>query len=146
MILQDGYTQKNNKHWWWCRNSSHTASGNVKMRQSLWKTVCSFSKSQLFHSMKCNKNSITWERPDETEKENARPLSARWRWMIPNINTSYSIAHGSLLSATWQPGWEGSLGKNGYMCICDWVLSLFTWNTTLLISCNPIQNKKFKIK
>ena len=33
----------------------------------------------------------------------------------------------------WQPGWEGSLGENGYMKWMDtymygWVSSLFTWN------------------
>ena len=27
-----------------------------------------------------------------------------------------------------QPGWEGCLGKNGYMYLCGWVPSLFTWN------------------
>ena len=25
------------------------------------------------------------------------------------------IAHGTLLNIMWQPGWEGSLGENGYM-------------------------------
>ena len=25
------------------------------------------------------------------------------------------IAHGTLLNVMWQPGWEGSLGENGYM-------------------------------
>ena len=24
-------------------------------------------------------------------------------------------AHGTLLSVTWQPGWEGVWGQNGYM-------------------------------
>ena len=28
----------------------------------------------------------------------------------------------------WQPGWEGTLGKNGYMCVCGWVPSLSIWN------------------
>ena len=27
----------------------------------------------------------------------------------------YCIAHGTLLNVTWQPGWEGRLGENGYM-------------------------------
>ena len=26
------------------------------------------------------------------------------------------VAQGTLLNVTWQPGWEGSLGENGYMC------------------------------
>ena len=43
-----------------------------------------------------------------------------------------------------QPGWEGSLGENGYMCMYGWVPSLF-WNiTTLFISCAPIQNKNLE--
>ena len=25
-----------------------------------------------------------------------------------------TIAHGTLLNGMWQPGWEGSLGENGY--------------------------------
>ena len=29
----------------------------------------------------------------------------------------YCIAHGTLLSVMWQPGWEGSLRENGYI-IC----------------------------
>ena len=29
----------------------------------------------------------------------------------------------------WQPGWEGSLGENGYMYMCDWVPSLSNWNS-----------------
>ena len=28
----------------------------------------------------------------------------------------------------WQPGWEGSLGENGYMYMYGWVPSLSTWN------------------
>ena len=28
----------------------------------------------------------------------------------------------------WQPGWEGSLGENGYMCMYGRVPSLSTWN------------------
>ena len=37
------------------------------------------------------------------------------------------IAHGTLLlKVTWQPGWEGSLGVIGHMCIYGCVPSLFT--------------------
>ena len=28
----------------------------------------------------------------------------------------------------WQPGWEASLGENGYMCVCRWVPLLCTWS------------------
>ena len=34
----------------------------------------------------------------------------------------------TLLHIMWQPEWEGSLGENGYMCICGWVPSPFSWN------------------
>ena len=30
---------------------------------------------------------------------------------------SYNIAHGTLLNIRWQSGWEGSLGKNVYVCV-----------------------------
>ena len=40
----------------------------------------------------------------------------------------YHIAHGTLLNVIWQPGWEGSLGENGYMYMYGWVPSLFIWN------------------
>ena len=29
---------------------------------------------------------------------------------------TYCIAQGTLLNVMWQPGWEGSLGENVYMC------------------------------
>ena len=38
------------------------------------------------------------------------------------------IAHGTLLSVMWQPGWEGNLEENGCMYMYGWVPSLFTWN------------------
>ena len=47
------------------------------------------------------------------------------------------------------PGWEGSLGENGYMYTYGWVPSLFTWKLSqhcLLIGYTPIQNKKFRKK
>ena len=37
-------------------------------------------------------------------------LCLKW---ITNKDLLY--AHGALLSVMWQPGWEGSLGENGYM-------------------------------
>ena len=41
-------------------------------------------------------------------------------------NKDLVIAQGTLLNVMWQPGWEGSLGKNGYMYMCDWVPLLST--------------------
>ena len=37
-------------------------------------------------------------------------------------------AQGTLLSVTWQPGWEGSLGQTGYVCKCGWVPLLSAWD------------------
>ena len=34
------------------------------------------------------------------------------KWIV---SKDLLIAHGTLLSIMWQPGWEGSLGENGYM-------------------------------
>ena len=31
-------------------------------------------------------------------------------------------------SVMWQPEWEGGLRENGYMYMCGWIPSLFTWN------------------
>ena len=56
------------------------------------------------------------------------------------------IAHGTLLSVMWQPGWEGTSGENGYMCV-NMAESLHyspEITTTLLIGYTPIQNKMFK--
>ena len=36
------------------------------------------------------------------------------------------MAHETLLNVTWQPGWEGNLGENGYMYMYGKVPSLFT--------------------
>ena len=47
----------------------------------------------------------------------------------------------------WQPGWEGSLGENGYMYMYGSVPSCPPENiTTLLKDYTPIYNKKFKKK
>ena len=29
------------------------------------------------------------------------------------------MTHGTLFNVMWQPGWEGSLGENGYMYMYD---------------------------
>ena len=40
-------------------------------------------------------------------------------YTMPNLKHNQQgppvIAHGTLLNVMWQPGWEGSLGENGYM-------------------------------
>ena len=50
------------------------------------------------------------------------------------------IAHGIPLNVTWQSGWEGNLGENGYTCI-GMAESLYRPPksiTTLLIGYTPI--------
>ena len=34
-------------------------------------------------------------------------------------NKALLLAHGILFNFMWQPGWEGSLGENGYMYWMD---------------------------
>ena len=52
----------------------------------------------------------------------------------------------------WQPGWEGSLGVNGRVCVCvcvcvcSGVPLLFTWNYHNIVDCTPIKHKKFPKK
>ena len=60
------------------------------------------------------------------------------KWII-----NKDLTWGILLSVMWQPGWEGSLGDNGYMYMYDCSLETIT---TLLVSYNPIQNKRLKKK
>ena len=50
-----------------------------------------------------------------------------------------------LLNVMWNPGWEGNLGENGYMCIykAESLLCLSETIIILLISCTPTQNLKF---
>ena len=44
----------------------------------------------------------------------------------------------------WQPGWERSLGENGYMYIYGWVPSLFTWNYHNIVN-QLYPNTKLKV-
>ena len=41
----------------------------------------------------------------------------------------------------WQPGWEGSLGQNGYMHIYGWAPSLFIWNYHNIVNCLYLNTK-----
>ena len=43
-------------------------------------------------------------------------------------NRTYCTAYGTLLNVMWQPGWEGSLGENGYMYMYNLVPLMFTLN------------------
>ena len=48
---------------------------------------------------------------------------------------TYCTAHGTLLSVMWQPGWEGSLGENGYMHMAESLHCSSKTITTLLTDC-----------
>ena len=49
------------------------------------------------------------ERKETRECEFYRLRVIKWKALF--------ITQGTLLSVTWQPGWEGSLVENGYMYI-----------------------------
>ena len=42
---------------------------------------------------------------------------------IDNRQGPLHIAHRTLSNVMWQPGWEGSLGEDGYMHMHSWVPS-----------------------
>ena len=46
-----------------------------------------------------------------------------------NQQGPYYRAQGTLLPVMWQPGWEGSLGENGYMDMYGWVPALSTYHS-----------------
>ena len=50
-----------------------------------------------------------------------RGVAKNWTQLSNWTTTASWVAHGPLLNAMWQPGWEGSLGKNGYTCMYGWV-------------------------
>ena len=76
------------------------------------------------------------------DKKSSGALWQTWMYlrvrlkMIKTVNSVLCVFHhslkrtkmASLLSVLQQPGWEGSLGENGYMCMEGWEPSLFTYN------------------
>ena len=58
---------------------------------------------------------------------------------MDNQTKTYCIAHGTLLNVMWQPGWDGSLGKNGYMCTYESLCCLPETITTVFISLSSVQ-------
>ena len=40
-----------------------------------------------------------------------RLLCLKW------ITSTYCVVRGTLFNVMWQPGWEGSLGENGYIYV-----------------------------
>ena len=56
------------------------------------------------------------------------------------------IAHGTLLSIMWQPGWERGLGRmDTRICMAESLCCSPETTTTLLIAYTPTQNKKSKV-
>ena len=49
-------------------------------------------------------------------------------WPVTNKVLLYSAGNSAQLCSVWQPGWERSLGENGYMGMYGWVPLLSTWN------------------
>ena len=62
-----------------------------------------------------------------------------------NVSFFTVVVYYVKLCVSWQPGWEGSLGEKGYMCMYRWVTLLWTQNfTMLLITYAPVYNKVLK--
>ena len=57
----------------------------------------------------------------QNEVGNGQLKSSALKW-ITNKDVLYSTGN----SVMWQPGWEGSLGENGHMCLCGRVPLLST--------------------
>ena len=74
------------------------------------------------------------------------PLYFRWIKYPVYFTRSYSIAHATLLNIMWRPGWEESLGENGYMYMYGYIPLLSTWNNHIIIWLNSnikrLKNKK----
>ena len=65
---------------------------------------------------------ITLLMPTETSSTKTNPLQdnqgvwdALEHTAIFKMDNQQGMAQGNLLNVMWQPGWEGSLGENGYM-------------------------------
>ena len=63
-----------------------------------------------------------------------------WTLLSKVYTRTHCRAQATLLNAVWQPGWERSLGENGYMDVYGWVPSLFTWNYHNIV--NRLKKKK----
>ena len=61
---------------------------------------------------------------------------------------AYCVAHRTLLSVMWHPGWKRSLGENGYICLCmtESLCCPPETITTLLIGRIYPKTKSFKKK
>ena len=67
------------------------------------------------------------------------------KWII---NKVLCITHGTLFNVICQPGWEGSLGENGYMYMYGWgpLLSTPSQHCESVLPQYKIKNKLIKYK
>ena len=123
----------------------------VKNLSAMWETqVRSLGQEDpLEKGMATHSSILAWripwtEEPSRLQSKGSQRVGHDWvmllylKWII-----NKDLTCGALVSVMWQPVWEGSLGDNGYMHMYDCSLETIT---TLLISYNPIQNKKLKKK
>ena len=64
------------------------------------------------HSPQLEKAHMQQQRPRTPKNKQIDTFFKNNTWI-----TNKDITQGSLLNVVWQPGWEGSLGENGYMCM-----------------------------
>lgn len=52
-------------------------------------------------------------------------------WIEEPCDTNRTVMlHGILISVIWPPGWEGSLGENGYVYVCIYTYGLVAFLST----------------
>ena len=70
--------------------------------------------NQIKKDKHCMTSQIKFKKTKLKEEWNAMYMLLYLKWIT---NKVYHMVHGTLLNVTWQSGWEGSLGRNGYMNI-----------------------------
>ena len=108
--------------------------------------LCLKSKEKWYHY-------LSWNTLDSSDKEgnDQGPFQRGWLQIgLLGLNgrstMTYCVAQGTLLTVTWQPGWEGSLGKNGYLYMYGWVHLQSTWNYHNTVNCLHSNTKLIKKK
>ena len=70
----------------------------------------------------CMTSQVKLKKTKLKEEWNAMYVLLHLKWITNKI---YHTVHGTLLNITWQPGWKGSLGENGYINIDGCIPLLF---------------------
>ena len=115
--------------WWWtgkpvcCHPRGHKQSG---MTETNWLKLRKQKETQRLRERiyDCWREGIV----REFGMDMYTLLYLKW---VTNKDLLYS--KWTLLNVVWQPGWEGSLWKNSYVCLYGWVLSLFTWDSHSIV-------------